>query len=157
MDSSVETKSFKSVDSVGKEAIDSIVDDGFFTYGWLKTLETSKPPINLDPFYVAAYDKDNLAAFTPCFRDVAGQYFQYGPNVFPFMKKALKISNRLHIGQEHVCFATRLGVFAQKSFLASRLIRGFRLVNYLNELIVFVRRRRYCSALFCLFRSLINV
>jgi predicted N-acyltransferase len=120
MDSSVETKSFKSVDSVGKEAIDSIVDDGFFTYGWLKTLETSKPPINLDPFYVAAYDKDSLAAFTPCFRDIAGQYFQYGPNVFPFMKKALKISNRLHIGQEHVllcyspwCFRTK--VFFDKS------------------------------------------
>ena len=92
----------KSVDSIGREPLDSIVDDGFFTYGWLKTLEISKPPINLDPFYIAAYDKGNLAAFTPCFRDIAEQYFQYGPNVIPFMKRTLKITNRFHIGQEHV-------------------------------------------------------
>jgi predicted N-acyltransferase len=111
----LDVRASKTVDSIGREPLDSIVDDGFFTYGWLKTLEISKPPINLDPFYIAAYDKDNLAAFTPCFRDIADQYFQYGPDVIPFMKRTLKITNRFHIGQEHVllcyspwCFRTKV-------------------------------------------------
>jgi predicted N-acyltransferase len=121
MNSAIDTKTFKSVDAIGKESIDSLVDDGFFTYGWLRTLETSKPPIDLDPFYVAAYHNGKLAAFAPCFLDIAGQYFQYGPNVVPFMKRALRMSYRLHIGQEHVllcyspwCFRTK--VFFDRSF-----------------------------------------
>lgn len=128
MNSSLQMKSFKSVDEVGKEAIDSLVDDGFFAFGWLKTLEVSKPPINLDPFYIAAYDKSNLVGFTPCFRDVADQYFQYGPNVIPMMKKALKWGNRLHIIQEYVflcyspwCFRTK--VFVSKEFDEKSVIK----------------------------------
>ena len=121
MTSGIDTKVFKSVDDIGRDAIDSLVDDGFFTYEWLKTMEVSKPPIDLDPFYVTAYDKGNLAAFTPCFRDIARQYFQYGPTVIPFMKRALKWVNRLRIGQEYVllcyspwCFRTK--VFVAKNF-----------------------------------------
>ena len=74
MTSAIDAKVFKTVDGIGREAIDSLVDDGFFTYGWFKTLETSKP-INLNPFYVTAYDKGKLVAFAPCFHDVADQYF----------------------------------------------------------------------------------
>ena len=46
----LETRVFKTVDEIGKDAIDSLVDDGFFTYGWFKTLETSKPPITSRSF-----------------------------------------------------------------------------------------------------------
>jgi predicted N-acyltransferase len=117
----LEAKVFKNIDEIGKEAIDSLVDDGFFTYGWFKTLEVSKPPINLDPFYITTYHKGELVAFTPCFRDIADQYFQYGPEVIPFMKRTLNISNRLQLGQNHVllcyspwCFRTK--VFFKKFF-----------------------------------------
>lgn len=128
MNSGIETKVFKTVDYIGKEEIDSIVDDGFFTYGWLKTLEVSKPPIDLDPFYVAAYHKGNLTAFTPCFRDIVDQYFQYGPDVIPLMKRTLNVYHRLRLGQNHVllcyspwCFRTR--VFIAKNRNNTFLIR----------------------------------
>jgi predicted N-acyltransferase len=116
----LEAKVFKTIDEIGKDAIDLLVDDGFFTYGWFKTLEVSKPPINLDPFYVTTYNKGELVAFAPCFRDIADQYFQYGPEVIPFMKRTLNMYNRLQIGQNHVllcyspwCFRTK--VFFRKS------------------------------------------
>jgi len=47
----IDTKVLKTIDSIGREALDSLVNDGFFTYGWFKTLETSKL-FNLNPFYV---------------------------------------------------------------------------------------------------------
>ncbi len=117
----IDTKVFKSVTSIGRTAVDSIVDDGFFTYGWLRTLEISKPPIKLDPFYLSAYNNGNLVAFAPCFRDIADQYFQYGPQVIPFMKKALKLCSRLHVGQEHVLLCYSPWCFRTKTFLDNRL------------------------------------
>ena len=126
-DLSIKTRVFKTVDEIGQESIDALVDDGFFTYGWLKTLEISKPPIALDPFYVTAYDKGKLVAFTPCFRDVADQYFQYGPNIVPHMKRVLSMCNRLHIRQDHVllcyspwCFRTK--IFLDKNYNEGSLI-----------------------------------
>jgi predicted N-acyltransferase len=121
MTSDIETRVFKSVDEIGKDAIDSLVDDGFFTYGWLKTLEISKPPINLDPFYVTAFHKGKLVAFTPCFRDIADQYFQYGPEVIPYMKRALNVYNRLRLGQNHVLLCYSPWCFRTKVFYDSLL------------------------------------
>jgi hypothetical protein len=54
--SGIETKVFERIDDLGRDAVDSIVDDGFFTYGWFKTLETSQP-IEVKPFYVTAFYK----------------------------------------------------------------------------------------------------
>lgn len=128
----IDTRVFKTVNGIGKEAIDSLVDDGFFTYGWFKTLETSKPPINLDPFYVTAYDKGKLVAFTPCFRDVADQYFQYGPKVVPYMKRVLNVCNRLRIGQDHVLLCYSPWCFRTKIFLGKNLNEGL-LISKLSE------------------------
>ncbi len=114
----VETRVFKTIDEIGKDAIDSLVDDPFFTYGWLRTLEKSNPPIKLDPFYITAYNGGKLAGFTPCFRDLAGQYFQYGPRVIPLMKKSLALSNRLRIGQNHVLLCYSPWCFRTKVFSA---------------------------------------
>jgi predicted N-acyltransferase len=136
----LETRVFKTVEEIGKEAIDSLVDDPFFTYGWLKTLETSKPPIKLDPFYVTAYDKDKLVAFTPCFRDVADQYFQYGPNVVPFMKRILNLSNRLRIGESHVLLCYSPWCYRSKVFLGKNLNEGI-LVRNLSEKIDAICRK----------------
>jgi predicted N-acyltransferase len=121
MVSGLEARVCKSVDEIGKEAIDRLVNDGFFTYGWLKTLEASKPPIKLDPFYVAVHKNNELVGFAPCFRDIADQYFQYGPIVIPFMRKILTLNDRLHLGQSHVllcyspwCFRTKIFAKGEK-------------------------------------------
>jgi predicted N-acyltransferase len=122
----IDTKVFKTADGIGREAIDSLVDDGFFTYGWFKTVETSKP-INMDPVYVTAYDKGILVAFTPCFYDVADQYFHNAPKVAPSMKSVLNVCNRLRLGQAHVllcyspwCYRTK--IFVGKGFNEGLLI-----------------------------------
>jgi predicted N-acyltransferase len=118
MTSAIDIKVFKTVNDIGREAIDSLVDDGFFTFGWFKTFETSKP-INLSPLYLTAYFRGKLAAFAPCFRDIADSYFWFAPDVVPFMRKILNVCNRLHLGQNHVLlcyspFCYRTKIFHEK-------------------------------------------
>ncbi|MBT0159179.1 GNAT family N-acetyltransferase [Candidatus Bathyarchaeota archaeon A05DMB-2] len=105
-------KVFNFVDEIGKEAIDAIADDGFFTYGWFKTLEAS---FNIQPFYLAVYDEDRLLAFAPCFIDIFEHYFVYGPRIIPYMKKILDIGNRLGLCRNRVllcyspfCYRTKI-------------------------------------------------
>lgn len=122
---------FKTVDAIGKEAIDSIADDGFFTYGWFKTLETSKP-IDINPFYVAVYDAGKLVAFAPCFLDTADQYFRFGPYVIPFMKPVLNMSKRLRFSQNHVLLCYSPYCYRTKISLGKNLNEG-PVLNYLTK------------------------
>ena len=70
---------------------------------------------------MTAYHKGELVAFTPCFRDIAGQYFQYGPEVVPFMKRALNIYSRLGLGQKHVLLCYSPWCFRTKAFCSNHL------------------------------------
>jgi predicted N-acyltransferase len=57
----------KSIDKIGKIAVDSIADDGFFTYGYFKTVEATLPS-NIVPFYFSvSSDEDEINAVAPCF------------------------------------------------------------------------------------------
>jgi len=105
---------FNTVDDIGKDSIDAISSDGFFTYGWFKTLEEQKD-FRISPFYIAAYNQDKLVAFAPCFFDLLDHYFSYGPHVFPFMNRFLNIGNRLGLWKKHVllcyspfCFRSKI-------------------------------------------------
>lgn len=100
MSSKYEVKVFNTVEDIGKDSIDAISNDPFFTYGWLKTLEASKL-LKSVPLYVAVYNENGLVAFLPCFIDLAGQYFLYGP-FLPLMKRILDLSRKLGIYQDHV-------------------------------------------------------
>jgi len=91
---------FNKVDAIGKDPIDAISDDPFFTYGWFKTLETSKP-IKSDPLYLTVYDGSSLVAFLPCFIDSVYPYFVYRPYL-PFMKRIFKMGNGLSLWRDHV-------------------------------------------------------
>jgi predicted N-acyltransferase len=141
MTSVLDVRVFKTVDGIGREAIDSLVDDGFFTYGWFKTLETSKL-INLDPFYLTAYDEGKLVAFAPCFHDVADQYFRFGPNVIPFMKRVMKIRNRLHQGQEHVLLCYSPSCYRTKIFIEKGLNEGLLISGLLKEIDAICKREK---------------
>ena len=81
---------------------------------------------------MTAYDKRKLVAFTPCFRDVADQYFQYGPKVVPYMKRAMNICNRLHLCQDHVLLCYSPWCFRTKIFLDKNLSEGL-LISKLSE------------------------
>jgi predicted N-acyltransferase len=99
-----EVKAFQSVDAIGRDSINSIADDAFFTYEWFKTLETQKT-FGISPIYLAVYDNGNLVGVAPCFIDLLDQYFHYAPQVryiLPALKKMLIIGRRLGFCQEHV-------------------------------------------------------
>ena len=109
---------FRSIDAIDKDQIDSISNDSFFTYGWFKTLEEQKD-FEISPFYVAAYKQDNLVAFVPCFIDLFDHFFYYGPYViFPFMKRLLKIGNKLGLWQKHVLLCYSPFCFRSKVLVA---------------------------------------
>jgi len=40
--SGIKVKVFRSVNELGKDAMDSIADDPFFTFGWFRTIETQQ-------------------------------------------------------------------------------------------------------------------
>jgi predicted N-acyltransferase len=141
MPSAVDVRVFKTVDGIGREAIDSLVDDGFFTYGWFKTLETSKP-ISLNPFYVTAYNEGKLVAFAPCFHDVADEYFRYGPSVVPFMKRALNVRSRLHLGKDHVLLCYSPFCYRSKIYVARGLDEGLLIGSMLREIDAICKREQ---------------
>lgn len=96
-----EVKVFRSVDEIGKDSIDSLSDDGFFTYGWFKTLETQQS-FDFSPIYIAIYEEGKLVAVAPCFADLQDHFFVDGPRIMPFMKKLLSLGQRIGLCQDHV-------------------------------------------------------
>jgi predicted N-acyltransferase len=114
-----EVRVFCSVDEIGRDSIDSISNDGFFTYGWFKTLETQKS-FNFRPLYIAVYDEGKLVAVAPCFADLEGHFFIEGPRIIPFMKKLLSLGKRIGFCEDHVLlcyspFCLRSKVLLEKS------------------------------------------
>ena len=110
---------FNAIDEIGKDQIDSISNDFFFTYGWFKTLEEQKD-FKIAPFYIAAYEQDKLVAFAPCFVDLLDHYFLHARYVVPFMKRFLKIGNKFGLWKKHVLlcyspFCLRSKVLLEKS------------------------------------------
>ena len=126
---------FKNIDDLGRDSIDSFVDDGFFTYGWFKTLEEFKS-LNFDPFYVAAFYKDEVVAFLPCFLDVPDQYFSFGPPI-PFMKRVLNFCNSLGIRKRHVLLSYSPFCYRTKCFTTGNLkkdVLTYGLINKIDEI-----------------------
>jgi predicted N-acyltransferase len=88
-----EVKVLKTIDDIGKESMDSIADDGFFTYGYLKALETSKS-LNFVPVYLAVYDEDKIIAAMPCYIDSEHQLFSL-ESKFPLTRRIVNMINHL--------------------------------------------------------------
>jgi predicted N-acyltransferase len=65
MTTKYEIKILKTIDKIGKNAVDSIANDGFFTYGYFKTLETTFLS-NMASFYLVVHDGHEINAVVPC-------------------------------------------------------------------------------------------
>ena len=87
----LEVRVSKTIDKIGKEAIDSIADDGFFTYGYFKTLETSKP-FDIAPVYLSIYDEGRIIAAAPCHIDLENQVSALERH-FPSSKRIVNIAS----------------------------------------------------------------
>jgi len=95
-----EVSVFNSVDAIGKESMDSIADDGFFTYGYFKTLERTKT-IKSYPSYLVITQNGKTIAVATCFINPRNQVL--GPNGrIPFAQKIALAVNRLGFNQNNV-------------------------------------------------------
>jgi predicted N-acyltransferase len=75
------------------ESIDRLSDDSFFTYGWFKTLECfGRVP---EPIYLTLSHEEETIGIAPCFIDKTDDFFSWGPNIFPFLHRALHVGQKL--------------------------------------------------------------
>ncbi len=82
------------------ESIDRISNDSFFTYGWFKTLESfGRLP---DPLYLILSHEQEIVAIAPCFIDKTDDFFSWGPNIFPFLHRALRVGEKLGLFKRDV-------------------------------------------------------
>lgn len=88
------------IEDIGKDPLDSISNDPFFTYGWFKTLEVSKPSKS-HFLYLTVFYENSLVGFLPCSLDLASEYFVNRPYL-PFMKRILRVGNSLNICRDFV-------------------------------------------------------
>ena len=95
MSSEIELKVFCSVDEVGKESIDTIADDPFFTYGWLKTLETQHT-YHVSPIYFVFYHEKKIVGFVPSFIELVD------PNSRDSFSRLLNLGHRIGFCQNRV-------------------------------------------------------
>jgi predicted N-acyltransferase len=109
---------FNTINDIGRNPIDALSDDAFFTYGWFKTLE-QQPDFCLHPFYICIYDNSELVAFAPCFIDELDEYFIHGLFSFPFMKKILNVGNKLGLWKKHIMIC-----YSQSCYRSKILING---------------------------------
>jgi predicted N-acyltransferase len=96
------------VDDVGKESIDSIADDPFFTYGWFKTLETQRT-YEVSPIYLAVYSESKVVGFVPLFIELIE------PNSKDLFSVLLNLGHRIGFCQNRVltcysplCFRSKI-------------------------------------------------
>jgi len=80
-----EVKVFKAIDEIGKESVDSIADDGFFTYGYFKTVETSKA-FNIELLYLSVSDEGKIVAIAPCYIESSNRFHAFKKK-YPFMQR----------------------------------------------------------------------
>jgi len=83
----------KTIDEIEKESINLLSDDGFFTYEWFKTLETSKT-FEITPEYFVVYKGDEVVAILPSFIEYTSQYFTF-EDFSPWIRMFSEVSNRL--------------------------------------------------------------
>lgn len=87
-----EVKVFESIDEIGRESVDSMSQDGFFTYGYFKTLETSNP-YDISLSYVTVCHGNNVVALAPCYIDLNDPFSGLGK--FPFAGSVVGLASRL--------------------------------------------------------------
>ena len=93
--SAMTVKVFQSIDEIGKDTIDSITHDPFFTYAWFKTLQTQQTyPIS--PIYLAVYDESKIVGFIPLFMEL----IDFNSN--NTFSKFLKIGHRIGLWQNRL-------------------------------------------------------
>jgi len=143
-----EVRVFRSVDAIGRETINSIAGDAFFTYEWFKTLETQKS-FDQSPIYFVAYHEGKVVAVAPCFIELLDQPFFYDirraqvNTVAPFLRQMLLFGLRLGFYQQHVLICYSPVSFRTKVLIESTCIEKKHILNLLtNKIDAFCKNER---------------
>ena len=111
MYSGIRVKVFRSVDEIGKDTIDSIADDPFFTFGWFRTLETQQT-YKVSPIYLAVYNESNVLGVVPLFIELME------PNPKDLFSKFLNLGHRIGFYQNRMLNCYSPGCFRSKVLLS---------------------------------------
>ena len=123
-----------------RESIDEISNDSFFTYGWFKTLESfGRIP---EPFYLTLNAKKNIVAFVPCFLDKADDFFDWGPNIFPFLRRLLRAAQKFGFFKENVMLCYSPACCRTKVFFADKYDDETILDLFTREIDVICKKHR---------------
>ena len=95
-------KVFRSIDEIGKEILDSISNDPFFTFGWFKTLETQRT-VKISPIYIAVYDENRLVAFAPFYLEVTESHSK---NLFSRLLNSTNVFG-FNLNKQLSCYSLR--------------------------------------------------
>lgn len=108
---------YHTIDNI-KESIDQISDDSFFTYGWFKTMESfGRLP---EPMYLSINNKGKTIGIAPCFIDKVNDFFDWGPNILPYLKKALNVGQILGFFNRNVLLCYSPACCRTKVFFANK-------------------------------------
>jgi predicted N-acyltransferase len=110
-------KVFNRVDDV-RESIDQISDDSFFTYEWFKTLESFG--MLPKPFYMTITNEGEILGIAPCFIDEINDFFNWGPNILPFLHRTLNVSERLGLARRNLLLCYSPACCRSKILFASK-------------------------------------
>jgi predicted N-acyltransferase len=117
----------KTVDKISG-SIDEISDDSFFTYGWFKTLESFRRIP--DPYYLRFGHEGETVGIAPCFVDKTDDFFSWGPNIFPYFHRLLRIGHKLGLFNRDLllCYSPaccRTKVLLDNRYSAEKVVTGF--------------------------------
>ena len=134
-------KIFKSVDEIGKDSIDSLSNDGFYTYGWFKTAENIQRH-KLGPLYVTVFDRGELVALAPYFLRSEEYYPPWKPNWF-LRNKILALGNliKLPLNRVLLCsspFCYRSTILVDKGYDRKKA------VNQISNVFDFICQKTEC-------------
>jgi predicted N-acyltransferase len=95
VNSEIKVKIFRSVNELGKDTINSISDDPFFTYEWFRTIETQQAVL-ASPIYLAVYNESKVVGVVPLFIHLVD------PNPKDLSSKLLNLGHRIGFWQNRV-------------------------------------------------------
>lgn len=142
-----EVKVFTSIDEIGKSYVDSLAVDGFFTYGWFKTIE-KQTSTRISPIYIVVFQDNKPVAIAPCFIDLIGQFFQYTPKLMPFYHRILLLVQRLRLFNNPALLVYSPFCFRSKLLLADNLNENHILALIVKKLETVCKEEKFLFSTF---------
>jgi len=76
------------VDAIGQKKWDALANSSEQVWGWFRALEEES--LGMDPMHIAIYEKDELVAVMPAYKQTEDLYYDLNKRFFPYIHHLLK-------------------------------------------------------------------